>query len=318
MNRSRANQSATDLAAAVLDGSPQAAARLITLVENGEQEGLDALRTLYPRTGRAHSVGVTGPPGAGKSTLVDVMTRRLRGEGSTVGIVAVDPTSPFTGGAVLGDRVRMQDHATDPGVFVRSMATRGALGGLAPATADVIHILDALGCGIILVETVGAGQGEVDVAAAADTVIVVTVPGLGDTVQTLKAGIMEIGDLFVVNKADRPEADRTVTEIKMMLGLSPEREWRPPVLTTVAVSGEGIEEVLAAVRAHRAHLEASGGLRRRRRERRRAEVLRAVEGRIRQEVLTRAQEGGLFEEILEAVADGRLDPHSAAERLTRG
>ncbi|MGH2670889.1 MAG: methylmalonyl Co-A mutase-associated GTPase MeaB, partial [bacterium] len=160
--------------------------------------------------------------------------------------------------------------------------------------------------------------GEVDVAAAADTVIVVTVPGLGDTVQTLKAGIMEIGDLFVVNKADRPEADRTVTEIKMMLGLSPEREWRPPVLTTVAVSGEGIEEVLAAVRAHRAHLEASGGLRRRRRERRRAEVLRAVEGRIRQEVLTRAQEGGLFEEILEAVADGRLDPHSAAERLTRG
>ncbi len=318
MTSSRSTRSAADLAAQVLAGSHQAAARLISLVENGEREGLDALRTLYPRTGRAHSVGVTGPPGAGKSTLVDALTRRLRAEGSTVGIVAVDPTSPFTGGAVLGDRVRMQDHATDPGVFVRSMATRGALGGLAPASADVIHILDALGCGVILIETVGAGQGEVDVAAAADTVIVVTVPGLGDTVQMLKAGIMEIGDLFVVNKADRPEADRAVTEIKMMLGLAPERSWRPPVLKTVAVSGEGIEEVLRGVRAHRAHLEASGELARRRRERLRSEVLRVVEGRIRDEVLTRAQQGGLLEELLEAVAQGRLDPHSAGERLLKG
>lgn len=318
MSLSRSAQPAADLAAQVLAGSHQAAARLISLVENGEREGLAALRALYPHTGRAHSVGITGPPGAGKSTLVDAFTRRLRDEGSTVGIVAIDPTSPFTGGAVLGDRVRMQDHAADPGVFVRSMATRGALGGLAPATADVTHILDALGCAVILIETVGAGQGEVDVAAAADTVIVVTVPGLGDTVQTLKAGIMEIGDLFVVNKADRPEADRTVTGIKMMLGLAPERDWRPPVLKTVAVSGEGVEEVLLAVRAHHAHLETSGGLRQRRRERLRREVLRAVEERIRAEVLARTRQGGLFDEVLAEVADGRLDPHSAADRLTRG
>jgi LAO/AO transport system kinase len=198
------------------------------------------------------------------------------------------------------------------------MATRGALGGLAPATADVMHILDALGCALILIETVGAGQGEVDVAAAADTVIVVTVPGLGDTVQTLKAGVMEIGDLFVVNKADRPEADRAVTEIKMMLGLAPERAWRPPVLKTAAVSGEGVEELLAAVRAHRRHLEASGELRQRRRERLRREVLRAVEERIRAEVLARAREGGRFDEVLDAVAEGRLDPHSAADRLAEG
>ncbi len=306
---------AADLAAQVLAGSHQAAARLISLVENGEREGAAALRSLYPHTGQAHSIGITGPPGAGKSTLVDALIRRLRREGSMVGIVAIDPTSPFTGGAVLGDRVRMQDHATDPGVFVRSMATRGALGGLAPATADVIHILDALGCAHILIETVGAGQGEVDVAAAADTVIVVTVPGLGDTVQTLKAGIMEIGDLFVVNKADRPEADRTVTEIKMMLGLAPERPWRPPVLKTVAVSGEGVEELLAAVRSHRAHLEASGELRQRRRERLRREVLRAVEDRIRAQALARVRESGVLDEVLDAVTDGRLDPHSAADRV---
>ncbi|MBI3976043.1 MAG: methylmalonyl Co-A mutase-associated GTPase MeaB [Armatimonadetes bacterium] len=317
MSQPRSAPAAADLAAQVLAGSHQAAARLISLVENRQREGLEALRTLYPRTGRAHSVGITGPPGAGKSTLVDALTRRIRAEGGTVGIVAVDPTSPFTGGAVLGDRVRMQDHATDPGVFVRSMATRGALGGLAPATGDVIHILDALGCAFILIETVGAGQGEVDVAAAADTVILVTVPGLGDTVQTLKAGIMEIGDLFVVNKADRPEADRAVTEIKMMLGLAPDRGWRPPVLKTVAVSGEGVEEVLAAVRAHRSHLETSGALQKRRRERRRGEVLRALEGRIREEVLTRARQSGLLDQVLDKVAQGALDPYAAVDHLLR-
>lgn len=305
----------TDLVTQLLAGSHQAAARLISLVENGEREGLLALRALYPRGGRAYTVGITGPPGVGKSTLVDALIRRIRAEGATVGIIAVDPTSPFTGGALLGDRVRMQDHATDPGVFVRSMATRGRLGGLAPATSDVIHILDALGCAFILIETVGAGQGEVDVATAADAVIVVTVPGLGDTVQTLKAGIMEIGDLFVVNKADRPEADRTVTEIKMMLGLSPDRGWRPPVLTTVAVTGEGVEEVLAAIREHRSHLEGEGVLQERRRERRRQEVLRALEARLRDEVLARAREGGAFEKVLDQVAEGTLDPHAAAERL---
>ena len=309
---------ADGLVAQVFAGSHQAAARLISLVEDGEREGLEALRTLYPRTGNAYTVGITGPPGAGKSTLVDALTKRIRAAGETVGIIAIDPTSPFTGGALLGDRVRMQDHATDPGVFVRSMATRGHLGGLAPATSDVIHILDALGCAFILIETVGAGQGEVEVVSAADTVIVVTVPGLGDAVQMLKAGIMEIGDLFVVNKADRPEADRAVTEINMMLGLAPERGWRPPALKTVAIGGEGVEEVLAAIRSHRAHLEAAGELTERRRERRRGEVLHALETQIREEVLARARADGTLETVVEQVADGRLDPHSAAKRLLHG
>jgi len=309
---------ADGLVAQVFAGSHQAAARLISLVEDGEREGLEALRTLYPRTGKAYTVGITGPPGAGKSTLVDALTKRIRAAGETVGIIATDPTSPFTGGALLGDRVRMQDHATDPGVFVRSMATRGHLGGLAPATSDVIHVLDALGCAFILIETVGAGQGEVEVVSAADTVIVVTVPGLGDAVQMLKAGIMEIGDLFVVNKADRPEADRTVTEINMMLGLAPERGWRPPALKTVAIGGEGVEEVLAAIRSHRAHLEAAGQLAERRRERRRGEVLHALEAQIREEVLAQARADGTLEAVVEQVADGRLDPHSAAKRLLSG
>ena len=309
---------ADDLVAQVLAGSHQAAARLISLVEDGEREGLAALRTLYPRTGKAYAVGITGPPGAGKSTLVDALTKRIRAEGGAVGIIAIDPTSPFTGGALLGDRVRMQDHATDPGVFVRSMATRGHLGGLAPATSNVIHILDALGCAFILIETVGAGQGEVEVVSAADTVIVVTVPGLGDAVQMLKAGIMEIGDVFVVNKADRPEADRAVTEINMMLGLAPERGWRSPVLKTAAIRGEGVEEVLAAIRSHRAHLEGAGLLAERRRERRRGEVLRALEAQIKEEVLARARADGTLETVVERVAEGRLDPHSAARRLLRG
>ena len=309
---------ADGLVAQVFAGSHQAAARLISLVEDGEREGLEALRTLYPRTGKAYTVGITGPPGAGKSTLVDALIKRIRAAGETVGIIAIDPTSPFTGGALLGDRVRMQDHATDPGVFVRSMATRGHLGGLAPATSDVIHILDALGCAFILIETVGAGQGEVEVVSAADTVIVVTVPGLGDAVQMLKAGIMEIGDLFVVNKADRPEADRAVTEINMMLGLAPERGWRPPALKTVAIGGEGVEEVLAAIRSHRAHLETAGQLTERRRERRRGEVLHALEAQIREEVLAQARADGTLEAVVEQVADGRLDPHSAAKRLLSG
>src|SRR2546428_2893596 len=258
-----------------LGGSAQALARLISMVEDGGPDGTAALRAMHPRAGRAYLIGVTGPPGAGKSTLVDAWTASLRRQGRTVGIVAVDPSSPFTGGALLGDRVRMQDHATDAGVFIRGRATRGHLGGLAPATADVAKILDAIGYDIIFIETVGTGQAEVDVVEAGDTVVIVLVPGLGDAVQTMKAGLMEIGDAFVVNKADHDDPDRTVAEITMMLQLNPDRGgWRPPVVKTVATSAQGTDEALAAIEAHRRYLTANDLLERRRRDRRRAGVVR--------------------------------------------
>src|SRR5256712_1145569 len=263
-----------------LAGSAQALARLISMVEDGGPDGQAALRAMHPRAGRAYLIGVTGPPGAGKSTLVDAWTASLRRQGRTVGIVAVDPSSPFTGGALLGDRVRMQDPATDAGVFIRSMARRGHVGGLAPATADVAKILDAIGYDIVFIETVGTGQAEVDVVGAGDTVVIVLVPGLGDAVQTMKAGLMEIGDAFVVNKADHDDPDRTVAEITMMLQLNQGRGgWRPPVVKTVATSAQGTEEALAAIEAHRAYLTANGLLERRRKERRRAGNGRGVGGR---------------------------------------
>ncbi len=305
------------LIAAVVAGSPQAAAQLISLLENDGEAASDALRALFPHTGRAYVVGVTGPPGSGKSTLVNAAVRELRGQDRRVGVVAIDPTSPFTGGALLGDRIRMQDHSTDPEVFVRSMATRGSLGGLAPATGEAVAVLDAWGADTIFLETVGTGQAEVDVVAACDTVVVVMTPGLGDGVQTIKAGVMEIGDVFVVNKADRPEADRTVTDLKMALGLIPASGWRPPVLTTVATSGEGIAEVLKAVGDHRRHLETTGGLQPRRRTRWRREIIRTVESRLRAKVFDGAVTTTL-DDLAERVAAGKLDPHTAAARLLAG
>jgi LAO/AO transport system kinase len=303
----------------VLAGHAQAAARLISLVEDGDPEGYALLRRLHSRTGRAYVVGVTGPPGAGKSTLVDGLTRLLRARGQTVAVVAVDPTSPFTGGALLGDRIRMQDHATDPGVFIRSMATRGSLGGLAPATADVVRVLDAMGFDTIFVETVGTGQAEVDVIGAADTVVIVLVPGLGDTVQTMKAGIMEIGEVFVVNKADQGDADRTITEVKMMLALHPRQSlWQPPVLRAVASGGEGLDEIRAAIAAHRAAQEAAGALEERRRRRRRDEILRRVELGVKERALEAARRSGRLDELTAQVTAGALDPHSAAEEILKG
>jgi len=302
---------ALSLADGVRHGSPQAAARLISLLESRSDEAVPALRALHRHTGRAHVVGVTGPPGAGKSTLVNALIRLLRAQGRRVGVVAIDPTSPFTGGAILGDRIRMQDHSTDSGVFVRSMATRGRLGGLAPATAGAVAVLDAYGCDVIFIETVGAGQAEVDIAGTADTVVLVTVPWLGDSVQTLKAGIMEIGDVFAVNKADRGEADKTAAEIEMMLGLAPDRgAWRPAVLRTVASEGRGAEEVLQALERHRAYLVDQGLLMARRQARRRREIIEIIEERF----LARIS-GGRMDELVARVAAGEMDPYTAAEEL---
>ena len=304
---------ARQLADAVLAGSAQAAARLISLVENDGAAARAARAVLHRHTGRAHVVGITGPPGSGKSTLVNAAIRALRQAGQRVGVVAIDPTSPFTGGALLGDRIRMMDHSTDPEVFVRSMATRGSLGGLAPAAGDAAAILDAWGAATVLVETVGTGQAEVDVVSACDSVVVVAVPGTGDAIQTLKAGVMEIADLFVVNKADRPDASRLVADLEMAVRLLPAGGWRPPVLATVATTGEGIDAVLAALGAHRRHLEQTGALQARRRARWQREILRIAEGRVRARLLQDA--GPLLEELAAHVAAGDLDPYAAADRL---
>jgi len=303
------------LADAVLQGSPQAVARLISLVESRPEEAVPALRALHAHTGRGYVIGMTGPPGTGKSTLIEQLVRVIRRTGRRVGVVAVDPSSPFTGGAVLGDRIRMQDHSTDPGVFVRSMATRGHLGGLAPATFGAVEVLDAFGCDLILVETVGVGQAEVDIVRLADTTVVITVPHLGDGVQALKAGVMEIGDVFVVNKADRGDADRTVMQIKMTLGLAPDREgWRPPVLVAVAADGKGVPEILDQVERHRDYQTAHGLLGRRRQARWREEVLMIMEERVRRIVLDRTGAVSL-DTLASRVAAGELDPYAAADTL---
>jgi LAO/AO transport system kinase len=302
------------LVASLLTGSVQAAARLISLLENDGAPAREALRAIFPFTGRAHVVGITGPPGSGKSTLVNALITVLRGRGQRVGVVAVDPTSPFTGGALLGDRIRMQDHSTDPEVFVRSMATRGSLGGLAPSTDEAVAVLDAWGAATILIETVGTGQAEVDVVSVADTVVVVTTPGLGDGVQTIKAGVIEIGDVFVVNKADRADVDRAVTDLRTALNLIPDERWKPPVVTTVATTGDGVAGLVNAIIEHRAHQETTGALQTRRAGRWRRDVLRVAEARIRERVLEAADAAGL-DALVAQVAHGAVDPHTAADRL---
>src|SRR5213592_739773 len=245
----------------VLAGDPRAIARAISLVEDETPAGADLVRAVFGRSGRAYLTGITGAPGAGKSTLVDRLIGDLRRLGRTVGVVAVDPTSPFSGGAILGDRVRMQAHVADPGVFIRSMATRGNLGGLARATAEAALVLDAAGRDVVLIETVGVGQDEVDIVRTADVSIVVLVPGAGDDVQALKAGIMEIADIFVVNKADRDGADRTIASIEALLSLQSfgADEWRPPIVRTTATTGEGLGDLVAALDRFRAHTDAARG-----------------------------------------------------------
>jgi LAO/AO transport system kinase len=300
----------------LLAGSRRALARGITLAETGGPEARDLLRAAYPHTGRAHIVGVTGAPGAGKSTLVSTLAAEWRRRARSVGIVAVDPTSPFTGGAILGDRIRMQSHGGDPGVFIRSMASRGRVGGIARATGDAVALLDAAGFEVVIVETVGAGQGEVEIASAAHTTLVIEVPGMGDDVQAIKAGILEIADVFVVNKADRDGADATVKQLRAMLHLGEAAQdgWTPPVLKAVAMRGEGIAEVVDQTERHLRHLRESGRLVERVQARAAAELRQAIQEAALEYARARAA-GSAWDALAARIAAREIDPYTAAAQL---
>jgi LAO/AO transport system kinase len=298
----------------ILEGDPRAIARGISTVEDDPDAAAALVRDLFARSGRAFLVGITGSPGAGKSTLVDGLVSRWRRAEKLVGVIAVDPTSPYTGGAMLGDRVRMQAHAGDKGVFIRSMATRGHLGGLARATADAATVLDAAGKDLVTIETVGVGQDEVDIVRTADVAVVVLVPGMGDEVQALKAGIMEIADIFVVNKADRDGADRTVAEIESLLSLHSfaDADWKPPVLRTVATTGEGLDELVAAIDRFRAR---STDLLASRRRGRAAAQLRAILADRLMKRVDRDVAGTAMEQLVDRIAARATDPYSAADDI---
>ncbi|MFD2079549.1 methylmalonyl Co-A mutase-associated GTPase MeaB [Actinopolymorpha cephalotaxi] len=312
----RRRRSVADLVEGARSGDPRAVGRLISLVEDASPELREVAATLAPYAGQARVVGITGAPGVGKSTCTSALVAAYRRQGLRVGVLAVDPTSPFSGGALLGDRVRMQDHATDPEVFIRSMATRGHLGGLAWATPQAVRVLDAAGCAVILIETVGVGQSEVEVAGLADTTLVLLAPGMGDAVQVAKAGLLEVGDVYVVNKADREGAERVRRDLRNMLALGswPDGVWRPPIVLTVATSGEGVDAVVEAVDRHHADGVDSGELARRRVRRARAEVeaLALVDLRTRLDRLPRDHR---LDAVAARVAGGELDPYRAADEL---
>lgn len=316
MASSQTERRGVELAERVLAGSRRAAGRAISLIEDGDEAVEALMRVLYPRTGRAYVVGMTGPPGAGKSAVVDELIRVIRGSGASVGVLAVDPNSPFSGGAILGDRIRMMRHATDEHVFIRSMGARGHLGGLALAAGNALQLMDAMGIEVILAETVGVGQSELDVAGAADTTAVVIPPGLGDGVQAIKAGIMEIADIFVVNKADHPQADKTVADIRDLLRMDiHSRAWVPPIVKTVAVQNEGLEDLWTRVQQHRSYLLSSGELEARRRARLEREIMTIAERRLRLSVLEPRSETEEFREVLDRVSAREMDPYEAADTI---
>jgi LAO/AO transport system kinase len=306
----------SELAKRLLGGDRRALARAITLVQDDDPRGWGLVREVYPHTGKAAIVGFTGPPGAGKSTLIGALTRRRRALGRQIGVLSIDPTSPFTGGAVLGDRIRLAEHFLDSGVFIRSMATRGALGGLAEAALQATLLMEAAGREEIYVETVGVGQAEVDIAGHADSIVLVLVPGSGDSVQALKAGVMEIPDVIVVNKSDHPLTDVLIRELRGVLSLAPQTGWQVPIVATDALSGGGVELLEQTLERHRAAVEDSGALDERRRRNLRNEVIEIASSRMRRVLERRVAGDPQFEALLDEVAARRIDPASAAERLS--
>ena len=300
-----------------LEGDIRAASRLMRDIDDRVPTAREALKELYPETGKAFIIGITGPPGSGKSTLVDKMVDIFRKEGKSLGIVAVDPSSPFTGGAILGDRIRMQRHATDEGVFIRSLATRGCLGGLSRSTQDIINVMDAMGKDIILVETVGVGQDEVEIVNTAHTSIVVLIPGMGDDIQAIKAGIIEIGDIFVVNKCDREGAEKTERDLRIVLEMGRHREdgWEPPIFKTEAILGKGIFELVYGIYQHKQALEQGHTLEKKLRERAKATFLEILETEVMAHFIEKMEREGQWEKIIEDLMNRRADPYSIAEKM---
>jgi LAO/AO transport system kinase len=309
------NWSTKELEAGVREGDRRALARAISLVEDGEPAAYELVRALYPETGNAYAVGVTGPPGVGKSSLISALVRHVRGLERTVGVVSVDPSSPFTQGALLGDRIRLSDHFLDPGVFIRSMGTRGHTGGLAEATLQALLLLDASGKDLVFLETVGTGQSEIEVISIADTVLLVLMPGSGDSIQALKAGIMEIPDVIAINKMDHPAAKTMLNEVRSVLSLDRDREWRPPIVLTEATRGENVPELWAKIEEHRAHLEEGGRLAERRRRNLRTEVFAVASARAKGHLERAVAGDGELRRLLDEVGRRELDPLTAVQEI---